>query len=192
MIEQLFPEVTCYALRYLDYSSLCQLSMTSSSMRKTANDDVLWRALYFQEFTEETNGGTPVNGWKAFFAVTKQVMTVNDKFFSILDSRSLPRMTSLWLNSDYVKCFNGSGELFTGFDAVMQRWDFCFDNWEIGFPTYVIESRTRILSSVAWVSTIALHHIGQFNITNVFELHNGRWLMVHHHSSIIPTNGVEN
>jgi len=48
MIEQLFPEVTCYALRYLDYSSLCQLSMTSSSMRKTANDDVLWRALYFQ------------------------------------------------------------------------------------------------------------------------------------------------
>lgn len=68
-----------------------------------------------KEFTEETNGGTPVNGWKAFFAVTKQVMTVNDKFFSILDSRSLPRMTSLWLNSDYVKCFNGSGELFTGY-----------------------------------------------------------------------------
>ncbi|KAG7546392.1 SnoaL-like domain [Arabidopsis suecica] len=194
MIEQLFPEVTSYALRYLDYSSHCQLSMTSSSMRKAANDDDLWRSLYYQEFTEETNGGTPVNGWKAYYAVTKQVMDVNYEFFSILDSRSLPRMASFWLNSDYVKCFNGTGELFSGFDAVMQRWEFCFDNWEIGFPLQALEVRTRILESVAWVTMIALHHIigSPFNITNVFELHNGRWLMVHHHSSIIPTNGVEN
>ncbi|CAH8275553.1 unnamed protein product [Arabidopsis lyrata] len=130
----------------------------------------------------------------AYYAVTKQVMDVNYEFFSILDSRSLPRMTSFWLNSDYVKCFNGIGELFSGFDAVMQRWEFCFDNWEIGFPLEALEVRTRILDSVAWGTMIALHHIigGPFNVTNVFELHNGRWLMVHHHSSIIPTNGVEN
>lgn len=48
MIEQLVPEVTTYALSYLDYSSLCQLSMTSSSMRKAANDDSLWKSLYEQ------------------------------------------------------------------------------------------------------------------------------------------------
>lgn len=50
-----------------------------------------------------------------YYAVTKQVMDVNYEFFSILDSRSLPRMTSFWLNSDYVKCFNGTGELFSGY-----------------------------------------------------------------------------
>lgn len=46
MIEQLVPEITTYALSYLDYSSLCRLSMTSSSMRKAANDDNLWKSLY--------------------------------------------------------------------------------------------------------------------------------------------------
>lgn len=46
MMEQLVPEITTHALSYLDYSSLCRLSMTNSSMRKAANDDGAWKALY--------------------------------------------------------------------------------------------------------------------------------------------------
>lgn len=45
-------------------------------------------------------------------------MNVNDEFFDIIGSRSLDRMTSFWLNSDYVKCFNGSGELFSGYNYI--------------------------------------------------------------------------
>jgi hypothetical protein len=26
---------------------------------------------------------------------------------------------------------------------------------------------------------------GPFNVTNVFEFHDGRWYMVHHHSSVM-------
>lgn len=46
MMEQLVPEITTHALSYLDYPSLCRLSMTNSSMRKAANDDNAWKALY--------------------------------------------------------------------------------------------------------------------------------------------------
>ncbi len=46
MMEQLVPEITTYALSYLDYPSLCRLSMTNSLMRKAANDDNAWKALY--------------------------------------------------------------------------------------------------------------------------------------------------
>ncbi|XP_010439107.1 PREDICTED: probable F-box protein At4g23960 [Camelina sativa] len=184
MIEQLLPEVTTtYALSYLDIPSLCQLSMTSTSMMKAANDDSLWKFLYRQDFTEETNGLNPVNGWKAFYATTKAVRDVNNEFFSIIDSREIDRMTSFWLNSDYVKCCNGSGELVSGYDAVMQKWELCFDNSDFGCydPRDV---QTRVLTSVAWVTTFAAHISGSYShITNVFELHNGRWLMVHHQSS---------
>ncbi|KAJ0102122.1 hypothetical protein Patl1_05421 [Pistacia atlantica] len=46
MMEQLVPEITTHALSYLDYPSLCRLSMTNSLMRKAANDDNAWKALY--------------------------------------------------------------------------------------------------------------------------------------------------
>lgn len=46
MMEQLVPEITTHALSYLDYPSLCRLSMTNSLMRKAANDDSAWKALY--------------------------------------------------------------------------------------------------------------------------------------------------
>lgn len=46
MMEQLVPEITTHALSFLDYRSLCRLSMTNSLMRKVANDDNTWKALY--------------------------------------------------------------------------------------------------------------------------------------------------
>lgn len=46
IIEQLVPEITMHALSYLDYPSLCRLSMTNSLMHKVANDENAWKALY--------------------------------------------------------------------------------------------------------------------------------------------------
>ena len=46
MMEQLVPEITTHALSYLDYTSLCRLSMTNSAMRSAADDDGAWKALY--------------------------------------------------------------------------------------------------------------------------------------------------
>lgn len=46
MMEQLVPEIRTHALSYLDYRSLCRLSMTNSTMRKAANDDNAWKSLY--------------------------------------------------------------------------------------------------------------------------------------------------
>lgn len=51
MMEQLVPEITTHALSYLDYTSLCRLSMTNSAMRRAANDDGAWKALYKKVLT---------------------------------------------------------------------------------------------------------------------------------------------
>ncbi|XVF51293.1 hypothetical protein PTKIN_Ptkin04bG0173400 [Pterospermum kingtungense] len=117
MMEQLVPEITTHALSYLDYPSLCRLSMTNSLMRKAANDDNAWKALYHKDFTLEQDSVTPVNGWKAYYASTRAIINVNTEFFNIIRDRSLPAMSRFWLKSDYVKCVHATGELFSGYDA---------------------------------------------------------------------------
>ncbi|KAJ7952161.1 F-box protein SKIP8 [Quillaja saponaria] len=186
MMEELVPEITTHALSYLDYPSLCRLSMTNSLMRKAANDDNAWKALYHKDFTLEQDSVTPVNGWKSYYAATRAIVNINAEFFNIIRERSLPAMSRFWLNADYVKCIHASGEFFSGYNAVIQSWQFCF-NWEQGINFQVRDVRARILTDMAWVTMKSYVDIdtGPFNMTNVFEFQSGRWYMVHHHSSVM-------
>ncbi|XWS38210.1 hypothetical protein CRYUN_Cryun19dG0111000 [Craigia yunnanensis] len=190
MMEQLVPEITTHALSYLDYPSLCRLSMTNSLMRKAANDDNAWKALYHKDFTLEQDSVTPVNGWKAYYAATRAIMNVNTAFFNIIRDRSLPAMSRFWLNADYVKCVHASGELFSGYNAVIQSWQLAF-NWEQGVDFQVRDVQARVLTDMAWVTmkTYVDMDNGAFTMTNVFEFHHGRWYLVHHHSSLMLADG---
>ncbi|XP_073006592.1 F-box protein SKIP8-like isoform X1 [Typha latifolia] len=194
MMEQLVPEITTHALSYLDYTSLCRLSMTNSAMRRAANDDGAWKALYHKDFTVEQDSINPSNGWKAYYASTKAIISLNAEFYNIIRERSLPAMSRFWLNTNYVKCIHASGELFTGYNAVMDSWFLAF-NWGQGggqgLAFHIRDVRARVLSEMAWVTMKAYVDVdsGPFHVTNVYEFHNGRWYMVHHHSSVILMNG---
>ncbi|CAI8619595.1 unnamed protein product [Vicia faba] len=189
MMEELVPEITTHALSYLDYPSLCRLSMTNSLMRKAANDDSAWKALYHKDFTLEQNSVTPTNGWKAYYAATRAIAIVNTEFFNILRDKSIPAMRRFWLNADYVKCVHASGELFLGYNGVMRGWQLVF-NWDQGLNFQVRDVRARVLTDMAWVTmkTFLDMDTGPFYVTNVFEFHSGRWYMVHHHSSVMNGN----
>ncbi|EEF51374.1 F-box protein SKIP8 [Ricinus communis] len=190
MMEQLVPEITTHALSYLDYPSLCRLSMTNSLMRKAANDDNAWKALYHKDFTLEQDTVTPVNGWKAYYASTRAIVNANTEFFNVIKDRSLQAMSRIWLNADYVKCIHASGELFSGYNAVMQSWQLAF-NWEQGLEFQVRDVRARVLTDMAWVTMKTYFDMdtGPFTVTNIFEFHNDRWYMVHHHSSVMLIDG---
>ncbi|GMJ13727.1 hypothetical protein HRI_005041900 [Hibiscus trionum] len=190
MMEQLVPEITTHALSYLDYPSLCRLSMTNSLMRKAANDDNAWKALYHKDFTLEQDTVTPVNGWKAYYAATRAITNVNTEFFNIIKDRSVSAMSRFWLNVDYVKCVHASGVLFSGYNAVIQSWQHAF-NWEQGVDFQVRDVRARVLTEMAWVTmkTYVDMDNGAFNMTNVFESHKGRWYLVHHHSTVMLADG---
>uniref|UniRef100_A0A0E0C3G1 Uncharacterized protein n=1 Tax=Oryza meridionalis TaxID=40149 RepID=A0A0E0C3G1_9ORYZ len=197
MMEQLVPEITTHALSYLDYTSLCRLSMTNSAMRRAANDDGAWKALYHKDFTVEQHNITPPNGWKAYYAATKAIMNVNTEFYNIIREGSLPAMSHFWLNADYVKCIHATGELFTGYNAVMDSWGLLF-NWGQdggqGIAFQLRDVRARVLGEVAWVNMKAHVDVdpGPFHVTNVYEFHNGRWYMVHHHSSLMADPAPHN
>ncbi|XP_062213106.1 F-box protein SKIP8-like [Phragmites australis] len=200
MMEQLVPEITTHALSYLDYTSLCRLSMTNSAMRRAANDDGAWKALYRKDFTVEQINITPPNGWKAYYAATKAIMNLNAQFYNIIREGSLSAMSCFWLNADYVKCIHATGEFFTGYNAVMESWGLLF-NWGqdggqgVAFQTRDV--RARVLGEVAWVNMKANVGVDPvdpvvFHVTNVYEFRNSRWYMVHHHNSAMADPAPHN
>jgi len=77
------------------------------------------------------------------------------------------------------------------YNAVIQSWQFAF-NWEQGLDFQVRDVRARVLTDMAWV-TMKMYVVemdnGPFNVTNVFEFHNGRWHLVHHHCSVMVLDG---
>ncbi|XP_047327114.1 F-box protein SKIP8-like [Impatiens glandulifera] len=194
MMEQLVPEITNHALSYLDYPSLCRLSMTNSLMRKVANDDDAWKSLYQKDFTLEQHNVIPDNGWKAYYAVTKALLNVNAEFFNIIRDRSLEAMDNLWLNADYVKCVHASGESFSGYEAVMRSWQFAF-NWDQVVVDFQVQDPCiRVVTGMAWITMKAFveeEGAGPYNVTNIFEFSNGQWHMVHHHCSPYILQGLE-
>ncbi|XP_073301819.1 F-box protein SKIP8-like isoform X2 [Primulina huaijiensis] len=191
MMEQLVPEITTHALSYLDYPSLCRLSMTNSHMREAANDDNAWKALYHKDFTLEQHNVRPPNGWKAYYAATRTIVNTNAEFFRIVRESSLPAMSQFWLNADYVKCFHATGESFSGYDAVMESWRLAF-RWDNVVDFQVRDVKARVLTEMAWVTMSAYIEMenGPFNVTNVYEFQNGRWYMVHHHTTFFVNIGI--
>ncbi|MCL7021706.1 hypothetical protein MKW94_004242 [Papaver nudicaule] len=144
-------------------------------------------SLVVEDFTAEQEGVIPVNGWKAYYAATRAIMNINAEFYNIIRDRSLPRMGGLWLNADYVKCVHASGELFSGYDAVMESWQLAF-NWGQGVAYAVRDVKTRVFTDMAWVTMKAYLddlETGPFNVSNVYEFHKGQWYLVHHHCSVI-------
>ncbi|KAH9607824.1 hypothetical protein KSS87_016405 [Heliosperma pusillum] len=192
IMEQLVPEITTHALSYLDYQSLCRLSMTNSLMRKAANDDDAWKILYHKDFTLEQDNLRPAHGWKAYYAATRAIVNVNAEFFNIIRERSLAAMSRLWLNADYVKCVHDAGEIFSGYTAVMDSWRITF-NWQQAEGFQVRDVRARVMSDMAWVTMKTYDNMEAkvYNVTNVFECHEGRWFMVHHHCSVELIVGLQ-
>ncbi|KAH9605238.1 hypothetical protein KSS87_020011 [Heliosperma pusillum] len=143
------------------------------------------------DFTVEQDTLVPANGWKAYYAATRAIVNVNAEFFNIVRERALPAMRRFWLKADYVKCIHASGEIFSGYNAVMGSWQIAF-NWEHEDGNFQVRDvRARVLSDMAWVSlkTYVDMDAEPYNVTNVFEYHEGRWYMVHHHCSVMLVDG---
>ncbi|KAK6117001.1 hypothetical protein DH2020_049245 [Rehmannia glutinosa] len=142
-----------------------------------ANDDNVWKALYHKDFTLEQDSVTPTNGWKAYYAATRAVVITNDQFFRIIRERSPRAMDQFWLNADYVKCFHL--RYYSGYNAVMENWQLAFA-LEIGSAYQIIQDvRARVMADVAWVTMKAYLEMDNlpYNLTNVYEFHDGRWFM---------------
>ncbi|CAN4077552.1 unnamed protein product [Withania somnifera] len=110
MMEQLVPEITTHALSYLDYPSLCRLSMTNSLMRKAANDDNAWKALYHKVYN------AVIGSWQMAFNWEQNVD------LEIRDVKARVMTDSAWVTMKAYLNNMGSGNVTNVFEFNNGRW----------------------------------------------------------------------
>jgi ketosteroid isomerase-like protein len=123
----------------------------------------------------------------------EEVLEANRAFYEALGSLDLARMDAVWLRADWVRCLHPGWELLVGWEEVRTSWADIFRS-----TTRMLISISRPLVHVAgdtaWVSCLqnvtSAHLEGLatavIEATNIFVRRQGRWLMVHHHTTPLP------
>jgi ketosteroid isomerase-like protein len=125
------------------------------------------------------------------------VRRANLAFYRAFESLQISQMEDVWLHSARVQCTHPGWRRLVGYAAVMSSWQRIFENtFEMSFDLTGVE--ISVMGNLAWVvcteSITSRTYDGvsrsQVEATNVFERHEGRWCIVHHHGSpvVAPTS----
>jgi ketosteroid isomerase-like protein len=120
----------------------------------------------------------------------EEVMTANRTFYSALHALDLSLMSQVWLHEDWVKCLHPGWDLLMGWDEVRGSWEEIFKSTD-QIMVSVTRSLVHVAGDVAWVSclenvTTAFQNdfsSALVEATNIFQRRQGRWLLVHHHTT---------
>jgi ketosteroid isomerase-like protein len=118
-----------------------------------------------------------------------QVLAANQEFYRAFEALDPARMRAVWLEETYVSCTHPGWGRILGFGAVMTSWDDIFSSF--GMSIRVSDEITHIHGDLAWVTCSEELETrlpdgvsrGRVEATNIFERHDGKWLLVHHHGS---------
>ncbi|HOW28765.1 MAG TPA: nuclear transport factor 2 family protein [Elusimicrobiota bacterium] len=127
-------------------------------------------------------------------AEQNRVWLANEVFYKAFESLNMEMMDAVWLDADYVKCLHPGGELLSGRDLVMNSWQEIFSS-TISARFQLAPVAVHVHGRMAWMviqEEMSVNSGGQVNkvnllTTNIFEKKDGDWRLVHHHSTIVPT-----
>jgi limonene-1,2-epoxide hydrolase len=127
------------------------------------------------------------------------VLAANAAFYRAFESLNLARMEEVWLQAAHVKCVHPGWGLLVGWGPVMGSWQRIFAS-TVSMHFVLTALRVEVVGDLAWVvlteNLESQHREGesaaQIQATNIFERHDGRWFLVHHHGSPVytPTDDV--
>jgi ketosteroid isomerase-like protein len=120
----------------------------------------------------------------------EEVLSANRTFYAALHSLDLSQMAQVWSHEDWIRCLHPGWDLLVGWDEVQGSWQEIFNSTD---QMMVSISRTlvHVAGDVAWVScleNVTTAYKNEFNsalveATNIFQRRQGRWLLVHHHTT---------
>lgn len=118
------------------------------------------------------------------------LVQANDVFYQAFESLDVDRMRVAWRDASHVKCIHPGWELLEGYDEVIASWAAIFENTSV-MRFRLTDVRAEVRGDFGWVQCVENligydnrgDSIGQLVATNLFERVDGRWLVVHHHSS---------
>jgi len=120
----------------------------------------------------------------------EEVIAANRGFYAAFESLDLERMSAVWRRDSSVSCTHPGWARLLGWGPVMKSWEEIFGS-SFGVKIVITDEVAHLHGDLAWVT--CTEHIetrgydgvshGTVEATNVFELHDGAWRMVHHHGS---------
>jgi ketosteroid isomerase-like protein len=125
---------------------------------------------------------------------SEAVRRANLGFYRAFESLELAKMESVWVHSERARCTHPGWARLAGFSAVMNSWERIFENtFETSFELTGVE--VSVVGDLAWVVCTEIITSRTYDgvsraeveATNVFERHEGRWLLIHHHGSPLFT-----
>jgi uncharacterized protein (TIGR02246 family) len=124
------------------------------------------------------------------------VEAANSSFYAALESADFGAMAALWLHADWIKCVHPGWEVLRGWDEVAESWGQIFANSR-RMRAQASDVEIRVEGDFAFVSCTenlviffdSTHAPASIRTaaTNLFYRVDGRWLMVHHHASPMPS-----
>lgn len=123
----------------------------------------------------------------------QEVMAANRAFYQALESLDLAKMRAVWLHEDWVRCLHPGWDLIQGWEEVQESWASIFRSTR-RMRVSISRPLVCVLGDAAWVScleNVTTTYEGGFSTavmetTNIFVHRDGRWLMVHHHTTPLP------
>ncbi len=120
----------------------------------------------------------------------QEVLAANRAFYAALQSLDVEKMEDLWLHEDWVVCLHPGWELLVGWEEVRASWADIFRS-TLRMLVAIGRTLVRVHGDTAWVcclENITTTYEGGFSTglaeaTNLFIRQDGRWLMVHHHTT---------
>jgi ketosteroid isomerase-like protein len=124
----------------------------------------------------------------------EEVLTANRTLYTALHSLDMTLMSQVWLHADWVKCLHPGWDLLVGWDEVQGSWQEIFRSTE-QMMVSVSRPLVHVAGDVAWIScleNVTTAYQNDFTsalveATNIFQRHQGRWLLVHHHTTPLAT-----
>jgi ketosteroid isomerase-like protein len=120
----------------------------------------------------------------------EEVSNANRKFYAALHALDLSLMAQAWAHEDWVKCLHPGWDLLVGWEEVRESWEKIFRSTD-QMMVSVSRALVHVAGDTAWVScleniTTAFQNdfsTALVEATNIFQRRQGRWLMVHHHTT---------
>ena len=121
--------------------------------------------------------------------ILEQVRQANQHFYHAFESLDIEQMAAVWVQARRARCVHPGWEMLEGWEAIGQSWAAIFANTE-SMQFVITDVAVHLYDGVAWVTCIEnlsdapeTLQMTRILATNVYELIDREWRIVHHHAS---------
>jgi ketosteroid isomerase-like protein len=126
------------------------------------------------------------------------IKSANTGFYRAIESGVIDHMEEVWSHTENARCVHPGWDLIVGWSRIREAWERIFAS-EQKMRITPTDVYVYYLADFAWVSCIENITVFQETnfdtvqavATNLFVQRDGKWLMLHHHASPIPTIALD-